>query len=345
MATIDKRTTQNGKSRWRVRIRRRGVSETATFASQAEAREWAREVEQALYMGLWNRRAKDGGFTISWIMDRYLVERKPSRDVCRQLAWWRESIGSQAARSVTRRQLLDLRCRLIEEQSTGGRQRSPATVNRYMAAMSGLFSWAVQQHYIDAHPMKGIASLAEGAARLRILSPEEKQDLISACRSAGGLRLQALVVVGLATGARRGEILKLRWSDLDIEARVVTINGSGRLQRRTLPLPASAMSLLAKLARVRRIDGNLIFADSHGLVVFPRAAWKAALATAGIEDYRFHDLRHSTAAYLAKSGASLPEIAQVLGNRTLQGVRRYAELIDSPTPAVIGKMHDDLFEA
>lgn len=345
VASIDKRRTQNGEIRWRVRIRRRGVTETGTFSSQAEAQEWAREVEQAMYMGLWNRRGQDSGFTVSWVMERYLTARQPSQDARRQLEWWRARLGDQAANSVTRRKILAMRRQLIQEESVAGRKRSPATVNRYMAALSGLLSWALQQKHLDIHPIKGVTALPEGSARVRCLSQDEKEALIRACREEGGLRLQALAVLGLSTGARRGEILRLRWSDLDSKKRQITIRGGGRLRGRTLPLPASAMTLLSKLARVRRIDGNLIFADSNGRVQFPRAAWKAALKSAAIEDFRFHDLRHSAAAYLAKSGASLPEIAQILGTRTLQGVRRYAALTDSQTPAVIGKMHDELFEA
>jgi integrase len=297
-----------------------------------------------MYKGLWNRRGRDSGFTVDWVLDRYLAERRPSQDARRHLEWWRGHLGTDVAGAVDSRRVLSLRDKLAGERSTAGKTRSPATINRYVAALSGLYSWAVEYHLVDGHPVSGVTPLDEGAARLRCLSPEEKQALIAACRETGGLRLQALVVVGLSTGARRGEILRLRWSDLDIKKQQLTIKGSGRLRSRTLPLPSSAMSLLAKLARVRRIDGNKIFADSHGRVRFPRAAWQAALEVAEIEDFRFHDLRHSTAAYLARNGASLPEIAQILGTRTLQGVRRYAGLTESQTPSVIGKMHEELFE-
>ena len=298
-----------------------------------------------MYMGLWNRRGRDGGFTFSWVLDCYLAARHPSQDTRRQLEWWRQHLGTEAANSLTRRRILGLRHRLIEEMLQSGRRRQPATVNRYMAALSGLFSWCLHHDHIDVHPLKGITALSEGSTRLRCLSQEEKKSLITACRQTGGLRLQALVVLALSTGARRGELLKLRWSDLDIADRQIVMCGGGRLRKRTLPLPASAMRLLGRLAKVRRIDGNHIFADSHGQVRFPRAAWNAAVESAGIEDFRFHDLRHSAAAYLAKNGASLAEIAQILGIRTLQGVRRYAPLTVSHAPAVIGKMHDDLFEA
>ena len=295
-------------------------------------------------MGLWNCRGRAGGLTVSWVLDRYLASRRPSQDTRRQLEWWRGELGTEAINSISRRRVLALRRQMSQEKVGPGRTRSPATVNRYMAALSGLLSWALKHDHLDIHPLKGITSLPEGSARLRCLSQEEKRALITACLETGGLRLQALVVLGLSTGARRGEILKLRWSDLDSRERQITIRGSGRLRSRTLPLPASAMTLLSKLAKVRRIDGDHILADSNGRVQFPRAAWTAALQSAAIEDFRFHDLRHSAAAYLAKHGASLPEIAQILGTRTLQGVRRYAALTEARTPAVIGKMHDDLFE-
>lgn len=213
-----------------------------------------------------------------------------------------------------------------------------------MAALSGLFSWALKSEYVAVHPLKGVEPLAEDAKQLRCLSDEERDALIRACRESGGLRLETLVVLALTTGATRGELLRLQWSDLDIAERQVVIEGRGRLKTRTLPLPDSAFELLGRLSRVRRIDRHDVFAEPDGRVRFPRAAWRSALDSAAIADFRFHDLRHSAAAYLAQSGASLPEIAEVLGNRTLHGVRRYSHLTTSRASSALGRMHSDLFE-
>lgn len=344
MATIDQRERRDGQSRWRVRIRRRGIAETASFSSRAEADQWAREVEQAIDSGLWNDGAPGGGFTLGWILDRYLVFRAPNRDARRQLEWWRAHVGTEAAVAINRRKILRMRRLLVQESTRSGRSRSPATVNRYMAALSGLFSWALKSDYLAVHPMKGIEPLAEASTRLRCLSGQERESLVRACRQTGGLRLETLVVLALSTGARRGELLRLRWSDLDIAQRQVVIHGTGRLRTRTLPLPGPAFHLLGQLSRVRRIDRSDVFAEPDGRVRFPRTAWRAALELAGIEDCRFHDLRHSAASYLAQSGASLPEIAEVLGTRTLQGVRRYSHLTLRQAPSALGRMHDDLFE-
>jgi integrase len=361
VATIDQRKTKEGQDRWRVRIRRRGITETASFKSRSEASRWAREVEQAIENGLWHRGDRVGGFTLgwmldrylvfrqpnrdaNWMLDRYLVFRQPNRDAKQQLEWWRHHLGAQAAVSISRRRILGLRRQLTQDRTRTGRRRSPAAVNRYMAALSGLFSWALRSDHLDVHPMKGIELLAEGSTRLRCLSDEERESLIAASRESGGLRLQTLVVLALTTGARRGELLRLQWSDLDIANRQVVIHGTGRLRTRTLPLPRPAFDLLGQLSRVRRIDRSDVFAEPDGRVRFPRAAWRAALESAAVEDFRFHDLRHSAASYLAQSGASLPEIAEILGTRTLQGVRRYSHLTVNQAPSALGRMHEDLFE-
>jgi len=344
VATIDRRKTRDGQDRWRVRIRRRGITETASFASRSEADEWAGEVERAIERGLWSEGGQSGGFTLGWILDRYLVSRQPNRDTRRQLEWWRRHLGAEASASISRRRILGLRRTLTSERTLSGRGRSPATVNRYVAALSGLFSWALKSDYLAVHPMKGIEPLAEGSTRLRFLNDDERESLVRACRESGGLRLQTLVVLALSTGARRGELLRLRWSDLDIASRQVVIQGTGRLRTRTLPLPGPAFELLGQLSRVRRIDRSDVFAEPDGRVRFPRAAWRTALTSAAIEDFRFHDLRHSAASYLAQSGASLAEIAEILGNRTLQGVRRYSHLTVDQAHSALGRMHDDLFE-
>lgn len=344
MATIDRRTTKDGQSRWRVRIRRQGVCETATFATQSEAELWAREVERTIAKGDWGSLGGSREVPIGRLLDRYLVSRRPSRDSRRQLEWWREHLGAESIGKLSRRRVLQLRRRLAGESTRPGRVRSSATVNRYVAALSGFLSWAQRRGFLETHPLRGLEPLVENPARVRCLSTEERNRLLVACREIGGLRLETLVVLALSTGAQRGELMRLRWSDLDLEQRGVRFPDNGRRRARHLPLAGPALGLLRQLARVRRIDGDEIFADLNGRVVFPRAAWKTALESAAIRDFRFHDLRHSAAYYLARSGASLPEIAEILGHKSLQGVRRYSHLTESQTPAVLGRMHEELFD-
>ncbi len=108
-----------------------------------------------------------------------------------------------------------------------------------------------------------------------------------------------------------------------------------------------ALTLLRENARVRRIDSNYVFPGERGSLVGaawnPDNRWYKTLKNAQISDFRLHDLRHSTASYLAMNGATLLEIAEVLGHKTLQMVKRYSHLAESHTASVVERMNKKLF--
>lgn len=172
------------------------------------------------------------------------------------------------------------------------------------------------------------------------MSEAERDGLLRACKASREARLYPLVVVAVSTGARQGELLGLRWRDVDLARGLAVVHETKNQERRTLPLAGVALQVLKDLARVRRLDTDLVFANRRGQAVFPRAAWEAALRRAGIEDFRFHDLRHTAASYLAMSGATLTEIAAVLGHKTLAMVKRYAHLTEQHTSSVVARMND-----
>ena len=118
-------------------------------------------------------------------------------------------------------------------------------------------------------------------------------------------------------------------------------------ERRRVPLTGLAHAEIKKMSKVRRIDTPLLFPDDNRRLkrqTFDlRTYWETALGKAEIKDFRFHDLRHSTASYLAMNGASLAEIAEVLGHKTLQMVKRYAHLSEAHTSAVVASMNKKIF--
>ena len=97
---------------------------------------------------------------------------------------------------------------------------------------------------------------------------------------------------------------------------------------------------------MRHIDNDMLFPGKMaGTPVELKRPWQAALSAAGISDFRFHDLRHSAASYLAMNGASMIEIAAVLGHKTLQMVKRYSHLSDAHTQRVVAGMNEKIFGA
>lgn len=115
-------------------------------------------------------------------------------------------------------------------------------------------------------------------------------------------------------------------------------------ERRVVPLAGPALALLREHAKVRRIDTDLLFPGHRGNAPIDlRTPWETALKQASIEDFRWHDLRHSTVSYLAMNGASLAEIAEVLGHKTLAMVKRYAHLSEVHTARVVEQMNARIF--
>ena len=104
------------------------------------------------------------------------------------------------------------------------------------------------------------------------------------------------------------------------------------------------MEVLTQHAKVRRLDTPLVFPDSSGTrPIGIREAFEWAVKRAEIANFRFHDCRHTAASYLAMNGASLAEIAEVLGHKTLAMVKRYAHLSEAHTAGVVARMNAAIF--
>jgi integrase len=161
--------------------------------------------------------------------------------------------------------------------------------------------------------MRNVTKPREPRGRVRFLSDQERHRLLGACRESLNPSLHTIVVLALSTGARRGELLTLHWSDVDLKRGTLTFQEAKNRERRTVPLTGQALNLMHQHAKVRRLHTSLVFPDPTGTrPANIRSSWQGARKRAGIEDFHFHDLRHSAASYLAMSGASVMEIAEVL---------------------------------
>jgi len=115
-------------------------------------------------------------------------------------------------------------------------------------------------------------------------------------------------------------------------------------QGRSVALSTSALAILRALHKTRRVDTDRVFIGRNGRAAFPRNSFLKAIERAGLEDFRFHDLRHTFASYLLMSGASLAESAEALGHKTLAMVKRYAHLSRAHAATVVNRMDARLRE-
>ena len=310
---------------YQAKIKRRGsVIKTKTFRTKTAAREWARRLESDLDMEAAfdypGRRVRFDELCAKYV-DQY-----QGRDHHRmaQVRWWNDRLGSS--------QMCDSRTYAVTwppyregSDRMPAVPRKPATANRMKAAISALFTFGIKQGLALKNPARSIPSETEHNHRIRYLSDEERARLLDACRASSWDKLYLLVLMALMTGARKGELLGIHWESIDLRARLVTLESTKNGQPRVLTLP---MPVVAELLKHHRADG-LVFARRRGQGSGPtdiKGPWGRALALSGVSDFRFHDLRHSAASYLAMGGASLLEVAEVLGHRSLQTTKRYAHL-------------------
>jgi integrase len=344
MASIQKRTQVDAeggqRTSYRVQVRRRGFPPiTATFERKTDADKWAKATESDMDRRRYFPQHEAERHTLAALVDRQLEAVKLDRphDYERQraiLGWWKAKLGDYTLATITPELLGRHRDDLQTREGL-----APGTVNRYLSALSKAFSNAVKEwHWIQDNPLARVSKKTEPQGRVRYLSDDERARLLEACRASERKELYLIVLLALTTGMRRGELLGLRWQDVDLERGMAVLHNTKNGDRRSVPIVPEVAALLREHGKVRRLDNDLIFAkDSAEVWTFDKA-WYQALKAARVKGFRFHDLRHTAASYLAMSGATVPELAAVLGHRTLAMVKRYAHLSDQHTGAVVERM-------
>ena len=343
MTTIARVPRSKGVS-WKAIIKQRGrVLRTKTFRTKTAARDWSRRIEAELERA---DALDNPGHRIrfSELVALYLGQWS-GRDHHRrtQVDWWNARLGSRLIADI---RADEIRLNLSEyaqgQDRPGQKPRAPASVNRMRAALSAMFRFAIHQGIAVSNPVRRIPSLTEHNLRDRYLSKEEREALLKACRQSQWDRLHLLVLLAMMTGARKGELKSLRWEWIDFTLRQVRLPKTKNGQPRVLTLPHAAVR---ELMTFRHREG-LVFQSSFRKAVptDEKKHWVRALKKAEIENFRFHDLRHTAASYLAMGGATLLEIAEVLGHRSIQTTKRYAHLSVSHKQALTDRLLGDLDE-
>lgn len=355
MANIEKRICNEGKTSYRVKIRLKGFpSQSATFGRLTDAKKWAQQTESAIREGRHFKTTEAKRHTLAELIDRYcrdvLPGKKSARGQMQQLAWWKSEIGSYLLADVTPSLIGECRDKLGREITVRNKLRSPASVVRYMAALSHAFTIAVREWgWLEDSPMRKVTKPKESRGRVRFLSDDERMRLLKACKESVNPYLYIVVVLALSTGMRQGEIMGLTWDVVDLKLGRAILHDTKNGERRAVAITGHALELLQELSKVRQMDSNLLFPSKEITPQKPqkpmdlRTPWETAVKKSKLQDFKFHDLRHSTASYLAMNGASLAEIAEVLGHKTLQMVKRYAHLSEGHTARVVASMNNKIF--
>ncbi|MEI6709281.1 MAG: site-specific integrase [Methylococcales bacterium] len=352
MARIKERPAKDGTARYTAEVRLKGYpTQSATFKRLTDAKKWIASTESAIREGRHFKTAEAKKHTLADLVERYIKDVLPTKpkkahDQTQQLNWWKEKIGYLALAEVTPAIIVQYRDELLSGITPRGTQRTPATVVQYMLALSHAFTIAVNEwQWLEDNPMRKVKKPTPSRGRVRFLDDAERAKLLTACKESTSDCLYLCVVLALATGMRQGELMGLQWQDVNLKDGFLILHETKNGERRRVPLSGLALDLLKNHAKIRRLDTPLLFPSltKPQQPIGLKRAWETALKRAEINDFHWHDLRHCTASYLAMNGASLAEIAEVLGHKTLAMVKRYAHLSDGHVSNVVASMNAKIF--
>ena len=333
MATIQRVKRKSGFS-YRVLIRNQGFKTiTKTFPKKQLAIQFINQMEgdRQARINYKNHNNKTFKEVAIEYLDSYQGSRPKQQQTMTQ--YWVDALGEYKLEDITSNDIN------IQLKQLSNRHYSNATRNRYKAVISVIFTYAQRHCGLGKNPVQNIPSLPENNARTRFLSDDERTRLFKACRASKWGKLYLLVLMAITTGARKGELLNLKFKYIDFDRHIAYVHSTKNGEPKVMPL---TKAVLVELNRFKEQEAELIF-NSELKPNKPfefRKQWGRALKEASIEDFRFHDTRHSCASYLAMNGASLLEIADVLGHKQISMTKRYSHLCVSHKIKLIGKVFD-----
>ena len=258
-----------------------------------------------------------------------------------QYAWmlkfWNGTLGDYFISEITPALIYLVREKLISnpshsEKAKNSKQKKyfkSATINRHQAALSSVFNRAVTEWgYVTSNSVLQVKRLKEKNQRQRYLEKDEIKKLLNECQRSSNKNLYDFVLFAICTGARRGELRELKWSEVDLESSLVIFKNTKNGENKIIPLVSQIKCMMIKRYEGRRDKDGLVFGtyDQPIKVRDFRKAFDNAVIRAELKDFKFHDLRHTAATYLALSGIPIRDIAEILGHKTMQMTMRYSHL-------------------
>jgi integrase len=299
-------------------------------AARAEAAELRRRIDQG-GDPLGERQDERAAETVADLADRFLAEHGP-RLRAKTLLDYRRMIDRHVRPALGRHKVKAVTFADVDRLHRRISETAPYQANRCLAVLSKMFALAIRWRMRADNPCKDIARNKEHG-RERYLSEDELARLLAALDGYRDQRTAAIFKLLLLTGSRRGEVLSMRWEDLDLRSGAWTKphTRTKQKQRHVVPLSAAARAVLAELATEKDPSGFIFPAGrgASGPMRTVEKPWRTICQAAGITGLRTHDLRHNFAAQLASGGVGLYVIGGLLGHRKPSTTARYSHLTDA----------------
>ena len=231
------------------------------------------------------------------------------------------ALGNRPADTITPQ---EIECWLSDQAQEN--KWKPATANRFKALLSLAFRLGMQNGKVGANPARLVRRRREDNTRIRFLSRDEEKRLRFAIEAKCSWHLVEFEVA-LHTGMRRKEQYGLTWECIDFERRLITVSQSKNGEMRHIPMNRAVMDALRGLYDASSHKGSVFISeDSKNPLLGPRHWFEPAVASAIVQDFTWHCLRHTFASRLTMAGVDLRTVQQLMGHKTLQMTVRYAHL-------------------
>ena len=291
-----------------------------------------------------------GERTVSHLIKVYkekrLVNFKDAWTPNRQLKRWGSVLGDLPLDDLNAAQITAAKNTILEN-------RSPKTVNNYLSSLSACFDYGIKHlHWLNVNPVKNVAKEVVNNEIVRYLSNEERKRFFEGLESSKSPTLKVICHFGINTGCRKGEAHGLTWDDIDFEKNIISFTKAKRIRTctgidqkgemtfdRNTVTPTLKNGSKLKVISMKHMGSLRKLLLEHKIrstseYVFPhdtQRAFRTLIKQCKIDNFRFHDLRHSCASYLVQAKVPLLNVAHHLGQKNYNSVLRYAHLAEDST--------------
>lgn len=310
------------RGKWQAIVRRKGAPQfSKTFELQADAKNWARSLERELDLGHdLTAHEKQRDTTLRQLLERYRDEVTPTKkshrqEKCRINRLLDEPFASYSLNRLTPSMFATFRDKRLKTVGNQAVRHDLIILGRVIKTAK--LEWGIS---LDRNPLGDVRKPPVANSRERRLSGDEVARLLGALPKTRNGVFAPLVRFAMETGMRRGEMLRLKPADCDLESCQLKIREAKNGFPRTIPLSRAAIEILRD--RIEAGD-DFIFPITEPTV---RHAWEHLCSRAGIRDFHFHDLRHEAVSRLFEKGLSVPEVALISGHRDYRMLARYTHM-------------------
>lgn len=323
MSTIRKR----GADKWQAIVKRKGFPlQSKTWNTRKDAEAWARLIESEMDRGVFISRAEAEKTTVGDLIERYREEELPKKrgnGFSPALNALEASLGKYSLAGLSSKLIADYKKKRLKIYSTD-------TVRKEINLLSKLIDLAGKEWGVTLpfNPCAMVSRPPAGKARDRRIEGDELEKILGESEP----HMAAIVEFAVETAARLGELLSVKWADIDLKKRVMVIRGiddrgtKNNDAFRAVPLSGRAIEILKELKALPRSIDGLVFFWWKASNSFNKT-WQRVCKRAGVEGLRFHDLRHEATSRLFEKGVfDSMEVASITGHKTLQMLKRYTHL-------------------